>query len=197
MIDMKFTADTYWVNRPEDFSISDEKVEIVTQPQTDLWQSTYYNFCHDNAPVLQTKTAEEYFTFTVKTSFSPARRFDQCGIAVYIDSQNWLKASVEYENESISRLGSVVTNNGYSDWATRDIPSSFGEVWYRLSRRGSDFLIECSFDGVNYAQMRICRLVNAGKEIPFGIYACSPENSSFRAIFTNFAVGECVWKEHK
>jgi len=24
---------------------------------------------------------------------------------------------MEYENEKIQRLGSVVTNNGYSDWA--------------------------------------------------------------------------------
>ena len=193
---MKFTADTYWVNRPEDFFISDEKVEIVTQLQTDLWQNTYYNFCHDNAPVLQSRTAEEYFTFTVKTSFSPARRFDQCGIAVYIDSQNWLKASVEYENERISRLGSVVTNNGFSDWSTTEIDASHKTVWYRLSRRKQDFKIECSFDGKDFKQMRICHMFNAQKAIRVGIYACSPENSSFKATFSNPQFTECMWPAH-
>ncbi|WP_397312917.1 DUF1349 domain-containing protein, partial [Paenibacillus elgii] len=31
------------------------------------------------------------------------------------------KASIEYENEEYQRLGSVVTNHGFSDWATTDI----------------------------------------------------------------------------
>ena len=48
-------------------------------------------------------------------------RFDQCGIVMYLDSENWLKASIEYENQSFQHLGSVVTNNGYSDWATTEI----------------------------------------------------------------------------
>ena len=30
----------------------------------------------------------------------------------------------------------------------------------------------------------------------FGIYACSPENSSFRAVFTNMEVLGCQWKAH-
>ena len=47
--------------------------------------------------------------------------FDQCGVVMYLDSENWLKASIEYENERFQRLGSVVTNLGYSDWATTDI----------------------------------------------------------------------------
>lgn len=38
--------------------------------------------------------------------------------AGFIDSDNWLKVSVEYENEEFQHLGSVATNNGYSDWAT-------------------------------------------------------------------------------
>lgn len=40
---------------------------------------------------------------------------------MYLDSENWLKVSIEYENEKFQHLGSVVTNNGYSDWATTEI----------------------------------------------------------------------------
>ena len=50
--------------------------------------------------------------------FSTMHRFDQCGIVVYLDSENWLKASIEYENDRFQHLGSIVTNGGYSDWAT-------------------------------------------------------------------------------
>ena len=29
-----------------------------------------------------------------------------------------------------------------------------------------------------------------------GIYACSPEQSSFKAIFTDMKLTECAWKAH-
>ena len=32
--------------------------------------------------------------------------------------------------------------------------------------------------------------------IQFGIYACSPENSSFKAIFTNMEITDCKWLAH-
>lgn len=89
--------------------MDETKVEIITECGTDLWQRTYYGFQNDNAPVLQTKTADTYFSFTVRTRFESKHRFDQCGVAVYLDSENWLKASVEYENEEYQRLGSVAT----------------------------------------------------------------------------------------
>lgn len=126
-----------------------------------------------------------------------ARRFDQCGVAIYIDSENWFKASIEYENENYQRLGSVVTNNGYSDWATQDISASIKEMYYRLSRRESDFLIEYSEDGKTFKQMRIFHLFKGNDEISFGIYACSPEASSFRAVFSDMHITECKWLEHK
>lgn len=116
---------------------------------------------------------------------------------MYLDSENWLKASIEYENEEYQRLGSVVTNQGYSDWATSDISADIKEMWYRFSRRESDYCIECSLDGITFKQMRICHMWKGTEEIIFGIYACSPENSSFKAIFSNMEITECKWKEHK
>ena len=187
----------FWIREPKKTIIDNEKIEIYTEPNTDLWQKTYYGFQNDNAPVLQTKTKDKYFSFIVKTKFESVHRFDQCGVAIYIDSENWFKASVEYENENYQRLGSVVTNNGYSDWATQDISSSIKEMWYRLSRRERDFLIECSEDVTNFKQMRIFHLFKADDEISFGIYACSPENSSFKAVFTDMHITECKWQEHK
>jgi regulation of enolase protein 1 (concanavalin A-like superfamily) len=191
------TANLEWTRKPQNYSIQDDEVKILTAPGTDLWQRTYYGFQNDNAPVLQMKTKEKYFSFTVKTEFASKRRFDQCGIVMYLDSENWLKASIEYENEEYQRLGSVVTNHGYSDWATTDIPASVKSMWYRLSRRESDYCIECSEDGITFKQMRICHMWEGTDEIQFGIYACSPEESSFEAIFTQMELTECKWLAHK
>lgn len=190
------TTKWQWTRKPKSFSISEDKIEILSAPHTDLWQRTYYHFRNDNAPVLQMSTREKYFSFSVKTAFESAVRFDQCGVVMYLDSENWLKGSVEYENNEFSHLGSVVTNGGYSDWATTEISADTKSMWYRLSRREDDFCIECSTDGVRFKQMRICHIHKATDEIRFGIYACSPEDSSFKATFTNLELGECVWKAH-
>lgn len=186
-----------WTREPQKYDIQDEKIIITTEPETDLWQRTYYGFRNDNAPVLQMKTSEKYFSFIVKTEFNSKRRFDQCGVVMYLNSDNWLKASIEYENEEFQRLGSVVTNCGYSDWATTDIDASIHSMWYRLSRRESDYCIECSTDGVHFKQMRICHMWEGTDEIEFGIYACSPENSSFDAVFSHMEMIECQWQKHQ
>ena len=185
-----------WTREPKHSEITDDKIVIYTDPNTDLWQRTYYGFQNDNAPVLQLKTTEKFFSFTVKTEFESKVLFDQCGVVMYLDSENWLKASIEYENERFQRLGSVVTNLGYSDWATTDIDAAVKTMWYRLSRRESDYCIECSTDGVEFHQMRICHLFKGADEVVFGVYACSPGPSSFKAVFTEMEVSECKWKKH-
>ena len=186
-----------WTRQPESYTIKNDTIEVVTKPGTDLWQQTYYHFRNDNAPVFQMETEDRYFSFIVKTDFTESHhRFDQCGIVIYLDSENWLKGSVEYENEDFQHLGSVVTNNGYSDWATTAIPANVKTMWYRLSRREDDYCIECSLDGEHFTQMRICHMQQGCGKIRFGIYACSPEESSFKAVFTNMKLTECAWKAH-
>ncbi len=186
-----------WTREPESYKINGDTVEIVTKPHTDLWQRTYYHFQNDNAPVLQMETEEEYFSFIVKTEFAESHhRFDQCGIVMYLDSDNWLKGSVEYENDKYQHLGSVVTNDGYSDWATTEIDASVKSMWYQLSRREDDYCIECSADGTVFHQMRICHMNKGKGRIRFGIYACSPEESSFRAVFSHMEMTDCRWKAH-
>lgn len=195
---MKLNIDNFkWTRQPERWTIKGDVIEVVTKPHTDLWQRTYYHFRNDNAPVFQMETDEKYFSFVVKTDFiNSHHRFDQCGIVIYLDSDNWLKASVEYENEEFQHLGSVVTNDGYSDWATTTIPAQVKTMWYRLSRREDDYCIECSQNGLHFMQMRICHMLKGTGRIRFGIYACSPEDSSFKAVFTEMKLTECIWKAH-
>jgi uncharacterized protein len=199
-----------WLNQPRQFEIADRSVKIVTEPNTDLWQRSYYGFRNDNAHALQVESGDN-FTLTAKASFQYRTQFDQCGLIIYLRSDDWFKASIEYENENFSRLGSVVTNFGYSDWATTDIATTTA-MWYRLSRRGPDFLIESSPSGQDFKQMRVFHLhclgettAEMGKLNPpapatqpiwFGLYACSPLNSSFVATFTDLKLEECQWTAH-
>ena len=188
------TSDLVWTRPPKVYKIEEKKITMTTEPDTDLWQRTYYGFQNDNAPCLQMKTSEKFFTFVVKTEFESKIKYDQSGIVMYLDSDNWAKASVEYENDQIQRLGSVVTNNGYSDWSSNDIPSSIKSMWFRFSRRESDYYIEYSEDGKNWKQMRLFHMFRGDGEISFGIYACSPnKEGSFNATFSDMELTECKW----
>ncbi len=208
-MDINFST-ANWINKPSAFDITDQMVAITTDPHTDFWQRSFYGFRNDNAPALLLESSEN-FTFTARATFNYQALFDQCGLIIYLDSENWFKASIEFENEQMSRLGSVVTNHGYSDWATTDIATPT-TMWYRLSRRGPDFLIESAADGTTFKQMRIFHLHGLGPTTPemgkanpplppteliqFGLYACSPLDSSFTAIFDNISLDVCQWSAH-
>ena len=186
-----------WMNQPKHFVVEKNRLIIETEPGTDLWQRTYYGFQNNNAPSFL-QEVEGDFSFVVKTEFEESWfMYDQCGLLLYIDSENWVKVSVEFENDSISRQGSVVTNLGYSDWATTDIPADTSEMWYRLSRRGQDFYIENSTDGKTYRQMRMLHMHKISEKVQIGVYACSPLKSSFNAVFSEFGTGSCEWFDFK
>ena len=63
--------------------------------------------------------------------------------------------------------------------------------------------LQRSIDGISQKvltdslrQMMICHMWAGAGKIKFGIYACSPEDSSFKAVFTDMKLTECQWKAH-
>jgi len=195
MIGKLNSSEFSWINPPEEFSLENGRLTLMTNPETDFWQRTYYGFRNDNGHAF-IRGIDGDFTFAVKADFDPVSQYDQCGVILYQDSENWVKGSVEYENKEFSRLGSVVTNLGFSDWASTDISSAVTSMWYRLSRRGQDFCLENSLDGVTYQQMRIFLMHIPILVAQVGVYACSPMKSSFKALFSDFELGKCLWPDH-
>lgn len=194
----KFNLDkAKWFCEPKKYNVGKDYLEIFTEANTDLWQKTYYGFQNDNAHILYVTTNEKYFSFTVKAQFEYLELFDQCGVAIYQNSDNWVKAGIELHDKNTSWLGSVVTNNGYSDWATTDIDSNLRTMWYRISRMEDDFCLENSIDGKVFKQMRIFHFFQGKEDINIGLLACSPSKSSFKAVFSDMKVTECLWKKHE
>jgi hypothetical protein len=186
-----------WINPPTEYTLDGYVLTVTTDPETDFWQRTYYGFRNDNAHAFLTALQNDLFSFSVRVVWQPKNLFDQCGVVIYQDSENWFKCAVEYDNPQFSRLGSVVTNLGYSDWATTDVDSNLNDIYYRLSRRDQDFLIEFSEDGEAYEQMRIFHMHRPIETIHLGVLACSPTKSSFTAHFSQFNLGECLWLPHE
>lgn len=189
---MKFdTNKLSWLNKPEEFSIDADRITITTEAETDLWQRTFYNGQADNAPMLLMNTDERRFTFSAKAEMKgDFGAYDQCGLVIYLDSDNWLKVSCEYEKPNQLHLGSVHTTHGYSDWATTTVSSESYAMWYRISRKDDDYVVESSADGENYTVMRMLHMFEGAGEIRFGLYACSPDESSFEAVFSEMEMKE-------
>lgn len=195
-MDERFLAPTiptgfYWFNEPRVHRFGDG-LELSTDEKTDFWQRTHYGFQRDNGHCLFTRLPGD-FSVQTHVEFQPGEQYDQCGLMIRADAETWIKASIEYEDANLSRVGSVVTNLGYSDWATQDIHSKHREAWYRISRNRNDFLLEHSFDGAGWKQMRIAHLHGIGEQLEVGPYACSPTGKGFRCRFTLLRFAENSW----
>jgi uncharacterized protein len=185
-----------WLHDPHEVAF-DRGLAVTTRAQTDFWQRTHYGFRRDDGHALLTARSDDLAVET-RVEFSPRARYDQCGLMVRLDAENWIKASVEYEDEALSRLGCVVTNLGYSDWSTQDLSSSVRSIGHRISRRGSDFLVEWSGDGATWHQSRVAHLhaLAPGGEVQVGLYACSPVGDRFECRFLYLDLGDCTWPQH-
>jgi regulation of enolase protein 1 (concanavalin A-like superfamily) len=181
----------YWFNEPEKYQLG-EGLGIFTDENTDFWQNTHYGFQRDDGHCLFTKHTGD-FSLMTQVAFRPQEKYDQCGLMVRIDERNWIKVSTEYEDEQYSRLGSVVTNLGYSDWATQDIASSHKEMWYRISKNAANFLLESSYDGQKWNQLRITHLHKLTDPLEIGVYACSPIGKDFWCRFKVLKISENEW----
>ncbi len=214
-LDWEYASEVFeaarWINPPRKFTVGPSEITLHTEPDTDFWQRTFYGFRNHNAPALVVDRSDN-FTFSVSIECEYTTRFDQAGIIIWIDENNWIKASLEYENEDLSRLGAVVTNDGYSDWSTRN-SSALAQIEFRVSRRGPDFLIEARAD-TSWEQLRIAHLsalgettkrmgitpsaeLDSASSVAVGIYACSPGDSDFEATFKQWELSPTMWAMHE
>ena len=184
-------AGFYWFNEPSNYRLG-EGLEIFSDDKTDFWQQTHYGFQPDNGHCLFIKVPGD-FSLKTHVTFDYESLYDQCGLIIRADAEDWIKVSVELEGGGDSRLGSVVTNLGFSDWATQDISSSQREIWYQIRKRGPDFLIESSLDGRSWGQMRITHLHQITDELEIGLYACSPIKGGFRSHFEFVEITPNTW----
>lgn len=173
-----------WLHEPT-WGYDGERLWVQTQHDTDLWQRTHYGFRRDNAHALVQEVTGN-FRLQAGFRFAPNAQYDQCGLCLRAHEDCWFKCSVEFENAQESRLGSVVTNHGYSDWATQDIASSIRAMFYEVLVKDADLVVQYSYDGHVYRQMRIAHLAHQSPTLLAGIYGCSPVGQGFRFEVLHF-----------
>lgn len=173
-----------WSNPPKQLALGEAGLSLETAADTDLWQRTHYGFRRDNAHAL-TAAVEGDFELETSVAFEPLHQYDQAGLLVWLSAECWLKTSIEFELEGPSRLGSVVTNGAWSDWATQDIPNSTREGRYRITRTAGDYIIQYCRADEQWTHLRMAHLHadDGSRPVRAGIYACSPKSGGFKATF--------------
>ena len=188
--------DLQWINEPKDKIVKEKSVLISTDPKTNLWNQTYINETHHNAAMLVFE-GEDEMTLTVKVDFHHLKKYDQCGLVVYITDGCWFKLCVEAMDAVASKVITVVTQNGYSDQSSMNIASQIHSMYFRIHHRNFTFLAQNSFNGVHYKDMRLFHLDPLGQRLKFGVFAASPLDSSFDAKFTEMTKESCLWQPYQ
>lgn len=173
-----------WFNEPDSWKIEDGKLKMFVTPQSDYWRISHYGFTVDDAPFYYAEYGGE-FEVKVKVSGNYKERFDQAGLMLRIDHENYIKAGIEFVDGKYN-LSTVVTH-GTSDWSVITLDKSVPYVWIKAVRRLDAVEVFYSFDDKNYVMMRNAWLKD-NTPVRVGLMGASPDGKGFEATFENFKV---------
>lgn len=173
-----------WFNEPEFWKIENGTLVMDVTPQSDYWRVSHYGFTVDDAPFLYTVRGGE-FEVKVKISGEYKVRFDQAGLMLRIDKENYIKTGIEYVDGKYN-LSAVVTHKT-SDWSVIELEKPVEYVWIKAVRRLDAVEIFYSFDDNKYTMMRNCWLQD-NTPVMVGMMAACPDGSGFKAKFEGFRI---------
>lgn len=173
-----------WFNEPEKWEIKNNSLSMYVTPQSDYWRISHYGFTVDDAPFYYATYGGE-FEVKVKISGDYKVRFDQSGLMLRIDHENYIKAGIEYVDGKYN-LSTVVTHQT-SDWSVIALDKPVPFVWIKAVRRLDAVEVFYSFDDKNYVMMRNAWLQD-NRPVMVGLMGACPDGNGFAAKFENFSV---------
>lgn len=172
-----------WFNEPASTKKVGEKLIVHSRPKTDFWRKTFYGYITDNGHFFHLK-ADGDFTFEVRVNGQYAALYDQAGLMVRVNAENWMKCGTEFFDGK--RHASVVFTREFSDWSTMPDLTESGPVWWRAVRKGESIETLCSLDGKTFTSVRQGYFPASTAEV--GIMCCAPEGPGFDAEFDRLSL---------
>lgn len=173
-----------WFNEPAVWSVDSGRLIMDVTPKTDYWRVSHYGFTVDDAPLYYAEYGGE-FEAKVKIEGDYKTRFDQAGMMMRTDHENYIKTGIEFVDGRFN-LSTVVTHRT-SDWSVTPLDRPVDAIWIKAVRRLDAIEIFYSFDDKTYTLMRNA-WVEANRPVKIGMYGASPDGEGFRAIFSDFKV---------
>ncbi|MBB5638479.1 hypothetical protein HDE68_004408 [Pedobacter cryoconitis] len=173
-----------WFNEPQKWEIKNNALTMFVTPQSDYWRISHYGFTVDDAPFYYNTYGGE-FEVKVKITGNYKTRFDQMGLMLRTDHENYIKAGIEFVDGKYN-LSTVVTHKT-SDWSVTTLDKIPEFVWIKAVRRLDAVEIFYSYDDKTYILMRNAYLQD-NKPLMVGFMAASPDGNGFNAKFEGFSV---------
>jgi regulation of enolase protein 1 (concanavalin A-like superfamily) len=173
-----------WFEEPPVWRDDAGVLTMTTAPKSDFWRKTHYGFIRDNGHFYYEEMADD-FVATVQVVGEYTTLYDQAGLMVRVDTENWMKCGIEFV-EGIYFASAVVTRD-FSDWSVASLGTELTRVWLRVVREGTTLTVEYSLNGEDYILLRNCYLPMEGS-VQVGPMAASPGDQGFDVRFEGLEI---------
>ena len=173
-----------WFNEPSEWQIKGNSLTMSVTPKSDYWRISHYGFMVDDAPFYYAEYGGE-FEAKVKITGEYKVRFDQAGMMIRLDHENYIKTGIEFVDGKYN-LSTVVTHHT-SDWSVIALDKPVEAIWIKAVRRLDAIEIFYSFDDKEYRMMRNA-WIEANHPVKIGMFAACPDGEGFKATFSDFKV---------
>lgn len=173
-----------WFNEPEKWTVENQALSMFITPKSDYWRISHYGFTVDDAPFYYALYGGE-FEVKVKITGDYKNRFDQAGLMLRIDEQNYIKAGIEFV-DGVYNLSTVVTHKT-SDWSVIALEKPVPFIWIKAVRRLDAVEVFYSFDDKTYTMMRNAWMQD-NTSMMVGVMGACPDGDGFNVKFENFKV---------
>jgi regulation of enolase protein 1 (concanavalin A-like superfamily) len=174
-----------WLNEPDEMRQDGSSLFVTAKENSDFWRKTSYGFIHNSGHALlndfpQDSAVELSWVLDYK------EQFDQAGLLIWSDEDNWTKAGVEFA-DGAPQLGAVVTKS-FSDWSVAPVSDWMGKVVHLRASRSDDALtIRAKCDG----DWKLVRLSPLDPKLDWkvGLHLASPSRAGLTVKFIEICAG--------
>ena len=169
------------MNEPASSNLVGDKLAVRSRAKADFWRKTFYGYITDNGHFFHLPASGD-FIFQARINGQYAALYDQAGLMVRKDAENWMKCGTEFFDGR--RHASVVFTRDFSDWSTMPDLSDTAPIWWRAVRKKDSIETLCSLDGKAFTSVRQ-GYFPPDEKVDVGIMCAAPEGPGFEAAFDN------------
>lgn len=173
-----------WFNPPAASEISGSRLAVRTAPKSDFWRVTHYGFTRDSGHFLYQEVQGD-FTVEVRVDGKYRDLYDQAGLMLRVDAENWVKTGIEFFDGQ-QHTSAVVTRE-FSDWSVARLDGFPPSLWLRVTRKAEAVEVFTSLDGQHYSLLRLAYLVPSAVTL-VGIMCASPDGMGLDVTFEDFSI---------
>lgn len=175
-----------WMNEPASAKMIGSELTVRSKAKTDFWQKTFDGYVADSGHFFHLPATGD-FKFTALINGKYATQYDQAGLMVRIDAENWMRCGTEFIDGK--RYASVVFTKTYSDGSTLPDLSETEAIWWRVVRKNDSIETFCSLDGSKFMSVRMGYFPTQ-KTVDVGLMCCAPSGTGFDATFRELTLEE-------